>query len=210
LTVLGVAGFAAHPAARAFAPADAGARERGGALRGPGVRALVLVFGLVGTTFGAIEVAVPAATDAGTAGALLALWGAGSLVGGLIVARTAQPADTARRLRRLLVALAAGHLLLLPATGPLALAALLPIAGLAIAPTFTYTFALVEDLAPRGTLTEAYTWLSTGIGGGIAAGAALAGLLAQHEGATAAFGLAAAAAAAGAAMAAVSRLRPAP
>ena len=186
-----MAGFLAHPAPRAFRPAADGERGAGGALRGPGVRALVLVFGLVGTTFGAIEVAVPAAADAGAAGALLALWGCGSLVGGLLVARAPAPADSARRLRQLLAVLAAGHVLLIPAAGPVALAALLPIAGLAIAPTFACTFALVEDLAPRGTLTEAYTWLTTGIGGGIAAGAALAGLLAQHSGASAAFALAA-------------------
>jgi predicted MFS family arabinose efflux permease len=209
LTLLGVAGFTAHPAARAFQPVTAGERAHGGALRSPGVRTLVLVFGLVGTTFGAIEVAVPAAADAGVAGALLALWGAGSLTGGLIVARGAAPADTARRLRQLLAALAAGHLLLIPATGPIALAALLPVAGLAIAPTFACTFALVEDLAPHGTLTETYTWLTTGIGAGIAVGAALAGLLAQASGASAAFALAAAAAAAGAVLAAVSRLGPA-
>jgi predicted MFS family arabinose efflux permease len=99
--------------------------------------------------------------------------------------------------------------LLIPAGSPVALALLLPVAGVAIAPTFACTFALVEDLAPRGTLTETYTWLTTGIAAGIGAGAALAGVLAQTGGASAAFALAAAAAAGGAALAAVSRLRPA-
>jgi MFS family permease len=207
LAPLGVAAFVSHPAARSW-KADADAeRARGGALRAPGVRSLLFIFALVGTTFGAVEVAVPAAAGARTAGFLLALWGAGSLAGGLIAARAAAPADGARRLRRLLVALAAGHLLLVPAAGPVALAALLPAAGLAIAPTFACTFALVEDVAPSGTLTEAYTWLSTGIGAGIAAGAALAGTLAESAGPAAAFAFAGTAAAAGAALAAVSRLR---
>jgi MFS family permease len=204
---LGVAAFVAHPAVRGWRPVSAGDRHAGGALRAAGVRSLLLIFMLVGTAFGAVEVAVPASTDAGLAGVLLALWGAGSLTGGLVAARASAPADGARRLRRLLVALAAGHLLLVPATGPVALALLLPAAGLAIAPTFACTFALVEDLAPHGTLTEAYTWLSSGITAGIAAGAALAGILAEHQSPSAAFAVAAAAAALGAALGAFSRLR---
>jgi MFS family permease len=204
---LGVAGFVAHPVVRGWQPAEGGERRAGGALRAPAVRSLLLVFALVGTAFGAVEVAVPAATDAGLAGVLLALWGAGSLTGGLIAARAAAPADGARRMRRLLVALAAGHLLLVLAAGPVALALLLPVAGLAIAPTFACTFALVEDVAPHGTLTEAYTWLSSGITAGIAAGAALAGLLAEHRSPSAAFALAAGAAALGAGLAMLSRLR---
>jgi predicted MFS family arabinose efflux permease len=34
---------------------------------------------------------------------------------------------------------------------------------------------MLDDLAPAGTLTEAFTWTSTGISIGIAAGAAIAG-----------------------------------
>jgi MFS family permease len=207
LAPLGVAAFVAHPVVRGWQPAEGGERHAGGALRAAGVRSLLLVFALVGTAFGAVEVAVPAATDAGLAGVLLALWGAGSLTGGLIAARAASPADSVRRLRRLLVALAAGHLLLVPATGPVALALLLPVAGLAIAPTFACTFALVEDVAPQGTLTEAYTWLSSGITAGIAAGAALAGALAEQQSPSAAFAVAAGAAALGAGLAMFSRLR---
>jgi MFS family permease len=207
LSPLGILGFAAHPAVRTWrAPERSG---RGGALRGPGVRVLVIVFGLVGAAFGAVEVAVPASADPGLAGVLLALWGVGSLVGGLLAARAPAPADPPRRLRRLLVALAVGQLLLVPATGLVALAVLLTIAGLAIAPTFACTFGLMEELAPAGTLTEAYTWLSSGITGGLAVGAAVAGTLAQHNGPAAGFAFAAAAAAAGAALAALSRLRPA-
>jgi MFS family permease len=206
LAPLGVAAFVAHPAARSWRADDAGERHPGGALRSRGVRSLLFVFALVGVTFGAVEVAVPAAAGAGAAGFLLSLWGAGSLAGGLTAARAPAPADGARGLRRLLAGLAAGHLLLVPATGPVALAFLLPAAGLAIAPTFACTFALVEEVAPPGALTEAYTWLSTGIGGGIAAGAAVAGALAQSTGPAVAFAFAAAAAAAGAGLAAVSAL----
>ena len=36
---------------------------------------------------------------------------------------------------------------------------------------------MLDDLAPAGTLTEAFTWTSTGISIGIAAGAAIAGVV---------------------------------
>ena len=38
---------------------------------------------------------------------------------------------------------------------------------------------MLDDLAPPGTLTEAFTWTSTGISVGIAAGSALAGVLVE-------------------------------
>jgi predicted MFS family arabinose efflux permease len=38
----------------------------------------------------------------------------------------------------------------------------------------------VGRLAPEGTVTEAFTWLSTAVTAGFAAGGALAGVLVQH------------------------------
>jgi predicted MFS family arabinose efflux permease len=38
---------------------------------------------------------------------------------------------------------------------------------------------MLDHLAPRGTLTEAFTWTSTGMTIGIAAGSALAGALTE-------------------------------
>ncbi|MEA2311834.1 MAG: hypothetical protein QOE28_1802, partial [Solirubrobacteraceae bacterium] len=163
----------------------------GGALRSGGVRTLVLVFFMLGATFGSVEVAVPAAATAahhpGATGLLLGIWGLGSLLGGLAAARAGAPADGVRRLVVLLAALGAGHLLLSLTTAPLPLAALLLLAGVAVSPSIAAAYALVEDLAPPGAVTEAYTWLSTGIAGGLAAGSALSGALAEHTGAGAAF-----------------------
>ena len=165
----------------------------------------MLVFFLLGATFGAVEVAVPvAAEDAGRAGAaglLLGIWGAGSLLGGLAAARAGAAPDPVRRLGALLAALAAGHLLLVTTTGPLLLAGLLLVAGLALSPAMAVAYAMVDGLAPAGAVTEAYTWLATGIAGGLAAGAALAGALAEADGAGAAFALAGAACAARGALA---------
>ena len=162
----------------------------------------MLVFALLGATFGSVEIAVPVAAEAaghaGAAGLLLGVWGLGSLLGGLAAARAGAARDPVRRLTLLLAALAAGHLLLTIPLGPLPLAALLLLAGLALSPAIAAAYAMVESLAPAGTVTEAYTWLSTGIAAGLAAGAALSGALAQSHGAGAAFAAAGAACAAGA------------
>jgi MFS family permease len=202
LLIGGVAAFTAHPESRAWRPAHAEPTGLGGALRSPGVRTLMLVFFLLGATFGSVEVGVPVAAEAaghrGVAGLLLGIWGAGSLLGGLAAARVGAAKDPVRRLTLLLAALAAGHLLLTLTTAPLALAALLLLAGLALSPAIAAAYGLVEGLAPAGTVTEAYTWLSTGIAGGLALGAALSGALAEAHGAGAAFAAAGAACAAAA------------
>jgi hypothetical protein len=59
----------------------------------------------------------------------------------------------------------------------------LPHAGAAIAPTYATIYAMVEDAAPSGSLTEAFAWLATAAAIGSAAGAAIAGALADGAGA---------------------------
>ena len=209
LLIGGVVAFTSHPESRAWRPAHAAPTGLGGALRSPGVRTLMLVFFLLGATFGSVEVGVPVAAEAaghqGAAGLLLGIWGAGSLLGGLAAARAGAAKDPVKRLTVLLAALAAGHLLLTLTTAPLALAGLLLLAGLALSPAIATAYGLVEGLAPEGTVTEAYTWLSTGIAGGLALGAALSGALAEAHGAGTAFAVAAAACAAAALAGALAR-----
>jgi predicted MFS family arabinose efflux permease len=71
-----------------------------------------------------------------------------------------------------------------------ALAAVLLVAGAAIAPTYATVYAMVDRAAPAGTVTEAFAWLATAIAIGAAAGAATAGAVADHAGPAAAFVLA--------------------
>jgi len=205
----GVAAFCAHPASRGWRPSGGSGTGPAGALRAPGVRTLMLVFALLGVTFGSVEIAVPVAAEAaghaGVAGVLLGVWGLGSLLGGLAAARAGAAADPVRRLTVLLGALAAGHALLTIPLGPVPLAALLLLAGLALSPAMAAAYVMVEGLAPAGTVTEAYTWLSTGIAAGLAAGAALSGVLAESYGAGAAFAVAGVACAAGALVGALCR-----
>ena len=201
LLLSGVLVFATASASRAWrgSPRPPG---HGGALRAPGVRTLAVVFVLIGVAFGAVEVAVPAAADAAgspsAAGWLLGIWGLGSFIGGMLAARSGPPADRVRRLCILLVVLAAGHALLALPVGLWVLAALLLLAGGAIAPAFGLAYGLVDTAAPEGTVTEAFTWLTTGIAAGLAGGSAVAGVLAEGPGAGAGFLVAAVGAAAAA------------
>lgn len=194
----GTAAFAAHPASRAWRPAAAGPRRRGGALGTPAMRTLVVVLVGVGMLFGAAEVAVAAAATAlgepASAGPLLGLWGAGSLLGGLVAARLGGGARSAAGLALVLGALMAGHLALAPAAGSVpALAAVLLLAGMAIAPTYASVYAMVDRAAPAGAVTEAFAWLATAIAIGASIGSACAGAVADGLGPHAAFALAGAA-----------------
>ncbi|MDX6656572.1 MAG: hypothetical protein QOH62_1365 [Solirubrobacteraceae bacterium] len=194
----GTAAFAASRESRAWRGEAGAARARGiRAIRSPGLQTILIAVGLAGATFGAIEVALPAACQAagagGATGPLLALWGLGSLLGGLLAARASAPADAARWLALLLAAIGAGDLLLVPVSSPAALAPLLLIAGAGVAPLLGTAFGLVDRVAPAGELTEAFAWLSTAIGAGLAAGSTAAGALVDASGPGAGFATAAAA-----------------
>ena len=130
------------------------------------MQTLVIVLVAVGVLLGADEVAVTAAAktlDGTTAAApLLAVWGTGSFIGGLLLTRLGGGARSAGGLALLLVALMAGHLALIPADhGVVALAVVLLFAGAAIAPTEATIYAMVDRAAPPGSMTEAFAWLAT-------------------------------------------------
>ena len=115
----------------------------------------------------------------GLTGVMLALWGVGSMLGGVVVARMGAPADAPRRLGVLLMLWGLAHGAVAVGGTPLQLGLLLTVAGATIAPTFVCANGMLDVLAPTGTLTEAFTWTSTGIAAGFAAGSALAGALVE-------------------------------
>jgi predicted MFS family arabinose efflux permease len=200
----GTAAFALQPATRAWRPVATGSdsRRRGGSLRAPALQALVIVLIGVGGLFGAAEVGVAAAADAlgrsGIAGPLLGLWGAGSLVGGIVATRLGGGARGVGGLALLLGGLCAGHLALAAAAGSaVVLAVALLVAGTAIAPSYATIYAMADRFAPAGTATEAFAWLSTAVSIGASVGAAAAGAAADHAGPAAAFVIAGAAGALG-------------
>jgi len=194
----GTLAFATRPASRRWRPDAATPRHRGGSLRSPGIRTLVLILAGTGAAFGATEVGVTATAHAlghtAAAGPLLGLWGAGSFVGGIVATRRGGGARTPRGVTVLLAALGLTHGALILTTGSmLALGATITLAGATIAPTVASLYSLVDSAAPSGTQTEAFSWLLTATLVGESLGAAAAGVLAQRAGPTAVFAFVAAA-----------------
>ena len=175
--------FSLHPVSRGWRPPEHAERHLLGALRGPGVCVLIAAFALCGLAVGAVEVAVPATLEPlgreKLTGLLLGLWGVGSLLTALLVARAGAASDPPRRLAVLLAAWGAAHAAIALATGPVSLGVLLLLAGASISPVMVYANGMLDHLAPAGTLAEAFTWTTTGLTAGIASGAALAGVLVE-------------------------------
>jgi MFS family permease len=190
LLLIGVAVFASTPASRAWRPRRR-AGDWAGALRSPGIRAVLATIVLLAAAFGTVEVTVVAgAEQLGSrtlAGPLLALWALGSMVGGLAFGSRASDRGPERRMVGLLLLVVAGIALLAVASGLAQLAAGMILAGLGIAPAIACLYLLVDRLAPAGTVTEAFTWVTTAFATGFAAGNALGGSLVHGVGTDRAF-----------------------
>jgi MFS family permease len=145
----------------------------------------------LGSLFGALEVATVAfADDAGRksiSGLMLGAFALGSLVAGVAAGATVWRHGPLPRVRVGMGLLAVGTVSLpfLPGLGVLTLA--LFVTGLALAPTLIALFSLIEAAVPRSRLNEAMGFVQTGISGGIAPGAWLAGVVADEHGGSAAF-----------------------
>lgn len=154
---------------------------------------IVTVSVALGVLFGAAEVIVVAFTDARDArhltGVILAAWAFGSLLAGLLIGMRPPPRSQLRRLQVAitLLGLTFVPMLFIEAIAPLMI--VMFIGGTMIAPSLIATMSLVESHAPKGRLTEAIAWAATGVAGGVAPGAALAGQIIDEWGASAAFGV---------------------
>jgi MFS family permease len=217
VAVLAVAGclwFAGSPASRAWQGSGReGERAAGwvGPLASPGLRAVLGSLAFVAVGFGVAEVAMPAFAEGlgnrSGAGGLLAVWGLGSMVGGLAYGARTWSDDPARRYTVLVAMLAAGLVPLAAAGGWLQMGALLLVSGATIAPTVACGYLLIDRSAPAGTVTEAFTWASTGFMSGAALGNALGGVAVDAAGARGGFVAACVAATAGAVVARTYRHR---
>ncbi|GGT45491.1 MFS transporter [Streptomyces purpureus] len=167
-----------------------------GALRSPGLLALLGSFFFVGLALGSITVAAVAyADDHGqdsVYGWLMAALGLGALVGGALYGARQWAGAPERRLRVITALLALGYLPLLLTPGVPAMTALSALAGVFLAPALACAFIVVDRHAPRGTVTEAFSWLVTTFGVGAAVGTAAAGPAVELSGTTAGFAVAAA------------------
>jgi MFS family permease len=189
-------------ATAALSRARRGARSsagRLGALAAPGLRTIVVVLLPIGIAFGAVEVTVAAFTEEhgsrAAAGLVIALWGVGSMVGGLWYGRRRGNGPAERRFVLVLATLPPALAAFALADSVAEAAVLAVVAGLPIAPAFGTAYALVDRLAPSGTATEAFTLTTTAMVVGAAIGNAGAGVLVEPLGTTWTFVAAAAASA---------------
>jgi MFS family permease len=150
-----------------------------GPLTAPGMRTVFLVLAAFGAAMGVLQVALPAfGAERGSAeegGLLLAALSAGSLAGGLVYGSRSWPGSLTRRLAVLMLALASGCALLALPESYAALAVLLLLCGLLIAPVVVVGSTLLDTVAPPGTATEAFAVMIMAIIAGSAAGNALGG-----------------------------------
>jgi predicted MFS family arabinose efflux permease len=161
------------------------------ALRVPGLRVLVAVAAALGGLFGALEIVTVAFTAErgarSAAGLVLALIATGSMLSGLLYGAIRWRAPLRRRVLIGMAVLALAISALGLASTVAQLAVLAFVAGFAISPTLIAVFGLVEELVPAPTRTEGLTWLTTGIGFGIALAASLVGRIIDQAGARPAF-----------------------
>jgi MFS family permease len=176
-------GFATAPAA-GIAADDQAERTRAGALRSAGIRTLALAAAVTAISFGGLEVALTAFAEEegsrGAVGPLVTIWSLGSVIGGLWYGARTWKAPAEKRFLILMVVLAAGSAPLPLAPSIAVMAIMLVFTGLALAPLATTEFALIDRLAPTGTLTEAYSWLVVANVLGAGLGSLVAGVLAEE------------------------------
>jgi MFS family permease len=153
--------------------------------RPPVLLATVVGFLLIGAS-AAVEVGVVATFDQGSAaaGTVLAIYAAGSLVGGLAFGHMQiSPWALARRMFIVFVGVSLASLFL----GFWWLSVTLFIAGLGIAPALAVMFSIVSASVKFSDTAEAYGWVGTGQLIGAAIGSAAAGFLIDLSGASGAF-----------------------
>ena len=158
-----------------------------GALRSPGLLALLAAFLFIGMALGSITVAsVPYADDHGgdaVYGWLMAALGFGALVGGAVYGARQWAGEPARRLRVLVALLVVCYLPLMLMPDAVPMVALTALAGVFLAPAIACAFVLVDRHAPRGTVTEAFSWLVPTFTVGHSVGTGVAGPVVEAGGA---------------------------
>lgn len=167
-------------------PAERPARARGG-IAAPALIVLVPLYWFLGAMFVAVDLSTVAfAQHSGhkpLAGFVLGIYALGSATGGLWYGSRHWRGAAERRFALTLVCTVAGVATFWAQPNLLTLTLAIYFCGLTIAPTLITGFSLVQAQARPGRGTEALTWLSTGIGVGVAAGSSTVGFIIDAHGA---------------------------
>ncbi|GIG69171.1 MFS transporter [Phytomonospora endophytica] len=187
VSLIGTGLFAATAGRAKNEPTRAGNRSRGLWSLVP----LLLIVAMQMSAIGFIEVAIIARAielnSASAAGVLLAIWAAGSVVGGLTFGARDWPGSVQKQCGVLLGLTALGFCTLVIGHNLAVLYPLMFLAGLAVSPSATTLATICGRLAPPHNRTEAFTWLASATGLGGAGGYALGGVLVSHTNAVTAF-----------------------
>lgn len=161
------------------------------AMRQAGMIPLVVVFISMGVVLGGVDVATIAFAEEkgvpGMAGIILAIFALGSLTSGLAYGARHWVSPLWRRFVIGVVLLAVGTSLFSFAHTIPTLAAIMFVAGFAIAPTLINGNALVQNLVRPAQLTEGLAWVGTSLGIGVSIGASLTGSRVDAAGAVGGF-----------------------
>lgn len=165
--------------------------QKGSALAIPSIRLILLSFIAMGTIGGSIDVVVVAFAKAQhiaqAASFILAAYAFGSMVAGLVfgLVRVKIPMEN----QLLISAIATSVTIILPAISPnvVIMTGAAFIAGMSFAPTVVIVMSLCSLILPSSKLTEGITWVSTGLGCGVALGGMLSGRVIDSFGARAGF-----------------------
>ncbi len=181
LTATGSIAVALH---RRSEPVSEPTRGRGSerAIAVPGVRVLMVCYAGMGFLLGAVDVTMIAFARERSVpwlgGVLLSLAAAGSFTGGAVYGAVSWRPSQARLLSITTCLLTLGVVPLAFAGSDFVMAFLAVVAGIAIAPALIAGSTLLESLAPKGSLSAGFSWLTSAGAVGIALGTAMGGRLA--------------------------------
>jgi MFS family permease len=183
-------------------PAPHEHRNGPSAMRVPGLRVLFVVGAAVGAILGSLEIGLVAFADEmgvkPMAGVLIAGLALGSMASGIGWGTVHWRLPLRRRLAAVLVLMTLLSIPLLLVPDVWLMVPFVVLAGVAVSPSLISSFTLAEVLVPRAAVTEAFTWIGTALGLGVAIGASVAGKIVDVAGANMSFLVATVAAAAAA------------
>ena len=120
-------------------------------------------------------------------GLLLSAWSISSVAFGVLYAMRPWPKSMHLRLPALLGGFGALSLLLAIPTTLIWLGVTMLLVGTLVTPQATTHSAAIEQVAPKGTATEAFGWVITAVTVGLAIGQSISGYLVEHVGTPVAF-----------------------
>jgi MFS family permease len=190
-------------------PAPHEHRNGPSAIRVPGLRVLFAVGAAVGAILGTLEIGLVAFADEtghkSLAGVLIAGLALGSMASGIGWGTVHWRRPLRHRLAAVLVLMTVLSIPLLLVHHIWLMVPFVILAGVAVSPILISSFTLAEVLVPRAAVTEAFTWIGTALGLGVALGASVAGKIVDAAGANTSFLVATVAAALAAVVVALSQ-----